>query len=64
MSVRKGKKQGRQSLQNTNRLWDLDGDKKEHIMSNKLFTLRDIFKDRIFRIPDFQRGYSWNKSQL
>lgn len=33
-------------------------------MSNKLFTLRDIFKDRIFRIPDFQRGYSWNKSQL
>ena len=31
MSVRKGKKQSRRSLQNTNRLWDLDGDKTNNI---------------------------------
>jgi uncharacterized protein with ParB-like and HNH nuclease domain len=24
-----------------------------------LFTLKQIFNKRIFRIPDYQRGYSW-----
>jgi len=26
--------------------------------------IRDIFQTRIFRIPDYQRGYSWEKRQL
>ncbi len=29
-----------------------------------LLTLQDIFKDRIFRIPDYQRGYSWEEEHL
>lgn len=27
-------------------------------------SIRDIFSNRIFRIPDYQRGYSWEKSHL
>jgi uncharacterized protein with ParB-like and HNH nuclease domain len=30
----------------------------------KLQTLEDIFNKRIFRIPDYQRGYAWGKKQL
>ena len=32
---------------------------------NELESLEDIFKDgkRVFRIPDYQRGYSWEKKQ-
>ncbi len=26
--------------------------------------LRDIFQDSIFRVPDYQRGYAWEESQL
>ncbi|MDE6142674.1 MAG: DUF262 domain-containing protein, partial [Muribaculaceae bacterium] len=34
-------------------------------MANKtLLSLFEIFNNRIFRIPDFQRGYSWGKQQL
>lgn len=33
-------------------------------MNNELFTLNQIFNDRIFRIPDYQRGYAWGESQL
>lgn len=34
-------------------------------MSNsKLETLSEIFNDKQFRIPDYQRGYSWEKEQL
>lgn len=29
-----------------------------------LDSLKSIFKDRIFRIPDYQRGYAWQKRQL
>lgn len=29
-----------------------------------LLSLFEIFDNRIFRIPDFQRGYSWGKQQL
>lgn len=29
-----------------------------------LESLKSIFKDRIFKIPDDQRGYSWQKRQL
>lgn len=32
--------------------------------STKLQSLSEIFTNRIFRIPDFQRGYSWQESQL
>lgn len=32
--------------------------------NNKLQSLTEIFNEKIFRIPDFQRGYSWQKSQL
>lgn len=31
---------------------------------NKLVSLNEIFGERFFRIPDFQRGYSWGQSQL
>lgn len=31
---------------------------------NKLQSLNEIFNQRFFRIPDFQRGFSWEKSQL
>ena len=37
-------------------------------MTNKgieeLLTLDEIFNDRKFIIPDYQRGYSWEKQQL
>lgn len=31
---------------------------------NKLQSLTEIFNEKIFRIPDFQRGYSWETNQL
>ncbi len=30
----------------------------------QLKSISDIFHDRIFRIPDYQRGYSWTEPQL
>lgn len=30
---------------------------------NELLTLQNVFSNRIFRIPDFQRGYAWNEEQ-
>ena len=30
----------------------------------KLLSLSEIFNNKIFRIPDFQRGYSWEERQL
>lgn len=29
-----------------------------------LVSLKSVFKDRIFKIPDYQRGYAWRKRQL
>jgi hypothetical protein len=29
-----------------------------------LIPISEIFKDRFFKIPDYQRGYSWEKEQL
>ncbi len=29
-----------------------------------IITFEEVFKSRIFRIPDYQRGYSWGKEQL
>ena len=29
-----------------------------------LKSLDSLFKEKIFRIPDYQRGYAWQKSQL
>lgn len=31
---------------------------------NKLQSLSEIFNQKIFRIPDYQRGYSWQNNQL
>lgn len=31
---------------------------------NDLLSLQKIFNEALFRIPDYQRGYSWNKTQL
>jgi uncharacterized protein with ParB-like and HNH nuclease domain len=31
---------------------------------NKLQSLTEIFNEKLFRIPDFQRGYSWQEPQL
>lgn len=30
----------------------------------ELFSLQDLFNQRLFRIPDYQRGYSWTEQQL
>ena len=30
----------------------------------ELYSLQDIFNQRLFRIPDYQRGYSWTEQQL
>ena len=31
---------------------------------NELQSLTQIFQNKIFRIPDYQRGYAWQDSQL
>lgn len=33
-------------------------------MKTNLLNINKIFTDRIFRIPDYQRGYAWTKRQL
>jgi hypothetical protein len=33
-------------------------------MDNQLLTLSKIFTERLFRIPDYQRGYAWTEKQL
>lgn len=33
-------------------------------MKTELFTISKIFHENIFRIPDYQRGYSWQEPQL
>jgi len=33
-------------------------------MENQLFTLSKIFTERLLRIPDYQRGYAWEKRQI
>ena len=33
-------------------------------MSNELISLSTLFQNRLFRIPDYQRGYAWKKEQL
>lgn len=30
----------------------------------QLLTLPEIFKDNFFYIPDYQRGYAWEKKQV
>lgn len=32
--------------------------------NNDLKTLSEIFNNRIFRVPDYQRGYAWDEEQL
>ena len=34
------------------------------MMDNQLLTLSKIFTERLFRIPDYQRGYAWTEKQL
>jgi len=33
-------------------------------MESQLFSLSKIFTERVFRIPDYQRGYAWGETQL
>lgn len=33
-------------------------------MPDKLYSLSDLFERRLFRIPDYQRGYAWQHSQF
>lgn len=33
-------------------------------MNSELHSLSQIFQDKLFRIPDYQRGYSWGNPQL
>ncbi len=33
-------------------------------MSNELQPLSQLFQNRLFRIPDYQRGYAWQQAQL
>lgn len=32
-------------------------------MDSQLFTLSKLFTERLFRIPDYQRGYAWTEAQ-
>lgn len=32
--------------------------------NNELLSLNEIFNNKLFRIPDYQRGYAWGESQL
>lgn len=32
--------------------------------NNNLESIQKLFNEKIFRIPDYQRGYSWNEQQL
>ena len=38
--------------------------RKELNMDSQLLTLSKIFTERLFRIPDYQRGYAWASKQL
>lgn len=31
---------------------------------NNLYSLQNLFNEKVFRVPDYQRGYSWGKEQL
>ena len=31
---------------------------------NNTFSLRQLFNGRLFRVPDYQRGYSWEESNI
>ena len=33
-------------------------------MKNSMTSLSSLFNNAIFRIPDYQRGYAWDNSQL
>ena len=33
-------------------------------MANELHSLSILFQNRLFRIPDYQRGYAWKREQL
>ena len=33
-------------------------------MANDLKSLSDLFQNRLFRIPDYQRGYAWKRDHL
>lgn len=33
-------------------------------MNDQLMTLSKIFTDRIFRIPDYQRGFAWTEKEV
>jgi uncharacterized protein with ParB-like and HNH nuclease domain len=33
-------------------------------MESNLFSISKIFTERLFRIPDYQRGYAWTEKQL
>ena len=33
-------------------------------MNDQLLSLTKIFTDKLYRIPDYQRGYSWNKKEI
>lgn len=33
-------------------------------MSSQLYPLSSLYPNRLFRVPDYQRGYAWKKEQL
>ena len=36
----------------------------EENMNSELMTVPELFKGRYFRIPEYQRGYTWGQKQL
>lgn len=46
----------------------MDSNKKviaiNHNSKSNLITFNELFKNNLFRIPDYQRGYSWSKREL
>ena len=31
---------------------------------NNTLSLQDLFHNRVFRVPDYQRGYAWEEQQV
>ncbi len=45
-------------------LFDHPANKSDKQDMQELESLKNIFKDRLFKIPDYQRGYAWATRQL
>ena len=45
-------------------MFNISSNEEKEMADNKLQSLTEIFNQKFFRIPDFQRGYLWGKKEL